>query len=49
MVGASNAFNQIIEREPDGFLYGYNAESVASVHQEMVDDVKVVIAEYRLA
>jgi len=33
----------------DGFLYGYNAESVATVHQEMVDDVKVVIAEYRLA
>ncbi|NOQ91956.1 MAG: hypothetical protein GQ552_04475 [Flavobacteriaceae bacterium] len=33
----------------DGFLYGYNAESVATVHQEMVDDVKVVMAEYRLA
>lgn len=35
--------------QPDGFLYGYNAESVATVHQEMVDDVKVVMAEYRLA
>ncbi|MCK4561367.1 MAG: hypothetical protein KAT78_00520 [Flavobacteriaceae bacterium] len=33
----------------DGFLYGYNAESVATIHQEMVDDVKVVIAEYRLS
>lgn len=33
----------------DGFLYGYNAESVATVHQKMVDDVKVVIAEYRLS
>jgi hypothetical protein len=33
----------------DGFLYGYNAESVATIHQEMVDDVKVVMAEYRLA
>lgn len=32
-----------------GFLYGYNAESVATIHQEMVDDVKVVMAEYRLA
>lgn len=32
-----------------GILYGYNAESVATIHQEMVDDVKVVIAEYRLA
>jgi len=37
------------EDTKDGFLYGYNAESVATVHQEMVDDVKVVIAEYRLA
>jgi len=32
-----------------GMLYGYNAESVATVHQEMVDDVKVVMAEYRLS
>lgn len=32
-----------------GILYGYNAESVATVHQEMVDDVKVVVAEYRLS
>jgi len=37
------------ENTVDGFLYGYNAESVATVHQEMVDDVKVVMAEYRLA
>jgi hypothetical protein len=37
------------EDTSDGFLYGYNAESVATIHQEMVDDVKVVIAEYRLA
>lgn len=37
------------EDQQDGFLYGYNAESVATVHQEMVDDVKVVMAEYRLA
>jgi len=37
------------ENTVDGFLYGYNAESVATIHQEMVDDVKVVIAEYRLA
>jgi len=33
----------------NGMLYGYNAESVATIHQEMVDDVKVVMAEYRLA
>jgi hypothetical protein len=37
------------EAAEDGILYGYNAESVATVHQEMVDDVKVVMAEYRLA
>jgi hypothetical protein len=37
------------EAKEDGLLYGYNAESVATVHQEMVDDVKVVMAEYRLA
>ncbi len=37
------------EAKHDGLLYGYNAESVATVHQEMVDDVKVVMAEYRLA
>lgn len=37
------------EAAQDGLLYGYNAESIATVHQEMVDDVKVVMAEYRLA
>ena len=37
------------EEAENGMLYGYNAESVATVHQEMVDDVKVVMAEYRLA
>lgn len=37
------------EAKADGLMYGYNAESVATVHQEMVDDVKVVMAEYRLA
>ena len=37
------------EDQPNGFLYGYNAESVAPIHKKMVDDVKVVLAEYRLA
>ena len=37
------------EAAEEGLLYVYNAESVATVHQEMVDDVKVVMAEYRLA
>jgi len=37
------------EDQANGILYGYNAESVAPIHKKMVDDVKVVLAEYRLA
>ncbi len=37
------------EKAANGILYGYNAETVAPIHNEMVDDVKVLIAEYRLA
>ena len=37
------------ENSIDGMSYGYNAETVAPIHNEMVDDVKVLIAEYRLA
>ncbi len=37
------------ENTVDGTLYGYNAETVAPIHNDMVDDVKVLIAEYRLA
>jgi len=37
------------ENAPGGMVYGYNAETVAPIHNEMVDDVKVLIAEYRLA
>ena len=33
----------------DGMLYGYNAETVSLIHQKMVDDVKILLAEYRLA
>lgn len=33
----------------DGISYGYQAETVAPIHGKMVDDVKVLIAEYRLA
>jgi hypothetical protein len=36
------------ENTDDGMLYGYSAETVAPIHNEMVDDVKVLIAEYRL-
>ena len=37
------------EDSPDGRLYGYAAETVAPIHNEMVDDVKVLVAEYRMA
>ena len=32
-----------------GTLYGYNTSSVAELNKKMTDDVKVVLAEYRLA
>jgi len=35
--------------QPDGKLFGYNAETVAPIHKKMVDDVKIVLAEYRKA
>jgi len=37
------------ENVDNGISYGYNAETVAPIHSKMVDDVKVLIAEYRLA
>jgi hypothetical protein len=33
----------------DGMLYGFNAESVSEIHQKMLDDIKIITAEYRLA
>lgn len=33
----------------DGMLFGYNMQSVAELNNKMKDDVKVVLAEYRLA
>lgn len=33
----------------DGKLFGYNAETVSIIHQKMIDDVKILLAEYRLA
>ncbi len=37
------------EDSNNGILYGYNAESISTIHKKMVDDVKVLLAEYRLA
>ena len=35
--------------EDDVTLYGYDARSVAQINKKMIDDVKVILAEYRLA
>ena len=35
-------------RDDDDF-FGYDARSVADINNNMVDDVKVILAEYRLA
>ncbi len=51
----STPYVYIIDK--DGFLrgrdetdsYGYDARSVADINNNMVDDVKVILAEYRLA
>lgn len=35
--------------EDEGTKYGFDATSVADLHNKMVDDVKIILAEYRLA
>ena len=35
--------------EDEGTLYGFDALSVAQINKKMIDDVKVILAEYRLA
>jgi len=35
--------------EDTGVLYGFDARSVAEINKKMIDDVKVILAEYRLA
>ena len=35
--------------EDEGIKYGFNATSVADLNNKMEDDVKVILAEYRLA
>ena len=36
-------------RNDDEELYGFDARSVAEISKKMIDDVKVILAEYRLA
>jgi len=35
--------------EDEGTLFGFNAQSVAEINNKMVDDIKVILAEYRRA
>ena len=35
--------------EDIGLLYGFDSQSVAEINNKMVDDVKIILAEYRLA
>lgn len=35
--------------EDEGTKYGFNSNSVADLNNKMVDDIKIVLAEYRLA
>jgi hypothetical protein len=37
------------EDENEGIKYGFNTTSVADLNNKMVDDVKIILAEYRLA
>ena len=51
----ANPFVFIIDRDAnlrgrdDDDFFGYDARSVADINNNMVDDVKVILAEYRLA
>lgn len=35
--------------DDEGILFGFNSQSVAEINNKMVDDVKVILAEYRRA
>ena len=35
--------------EDEGYKYGYNTASVADLNNKMVDDMKIILAEYRMA
>ncbi len=37
------------DEEDDRTLFGFNAQSVAEINNKMVDDIKVILAEYRRA
>ncbi|WP_047418970.1 hypothetical protein [Cellulophaga sp. Hel_I_12] len=37
------------KEEDNAILYGFDATSVAEINNKMIDDVKIILAEYRLA
>jgi hypothetical protein len=37
------------KEEGQEVLYGFDATSVAELNNKMIDDVKIILAEYRLA
>jgi len=37
------------KEENNAILYGFDATSVAEINNKMIDDVKIILAEYRLA
>lgn len=37
------------KEEDSAILYGFDATSVAEINNKMIDDVKIILAEYRLA
>lgn len=37
------------DKDEEGSLYGFDATSVAEINNKMLDDIKVILAEYRLA
>jgi hypothetical protein len=36
-------------RDDDGIKFGYDSRSVADINNNMLDDVKIILAEYRMA
>lgn len=37
------------KEEKNAILYGFDATSVAEINNKMIDDIKIILAEYRLA
>ena len=35
--------------DDDGIKFGYDSRSVADINNNMLDDVKIILAEYRMA